>query len=499
MAIQAECADLRRTHVHLQQGTRPSKKLTNVKNVKRYLNVTTIARDGLIVVKRNEPFAPSRECIVVPQQVLDGLLTALHIQFGHPSGHQLKAVTKRYLFALDMDKAVDRITQTCHHCASLRPTSKVRVEQSSCPPPDAIGVSFATDIIKRSRQLVLVLRESVTSLTATTLLEDERHHTLRDALIRLCIQMRPPDGPPAVIRTDPAPGFKALSDDPLLKQHRITLEIGDAKNKNKNPVAERAVQEVECELLRDDQLGGPVSPLTLAVATANLNASIRSRGLSAREMWTQRDQFTNHQIPLQDQVIILRQHEQRLANHPHNEKSKAPAAKRRLAGDISVGDLVYLYSDRNKTRARDRYLVVAVSGSFCNIRKFVGYELHSTSYRVKTSECYRIPSEVMNCFQHVPKIDADSSDDETPPPQQTSPPQPPPTIPSAISTPAYQDVSCDDDFSSNNDPPTSQANPDQEGDCCASDGDSDAPHPTRKSTRIRRRPGRYDDFVTDFT
>ena len=37
--IQSECPDLRRTHAHLKQGTRPSKKITNIKNIKRYLNV----------------------------------------------------------------------------------------------------------------------------------------------------------------------------------------------------------------------------------------------------------------------------------------------------------------------------------------------------------------------------------------------------------------------------------------------------------------------------
>ena len=39
LALQAECPDLRRTRAHLTQGTRPSKKLTNIKDVKRYLNV----------------------------------------------------------------------------------------------------------------------------------------------------------------------------------------------------------------------------------------------------------------------------------------------------------------------------------------------------------------------------------------------------------------------------------------------------------------------------
>ena len=36
------------------------------------------------------------------------------------------------------------------------------------------------------------------------------------------------------------PGFKALVDGPILKEHRTTLEIGPMKNPNKNPVAERA-------------------------------------------------------------------------------------------------------------------------------------------------------------------------------------------------------------------------------------------------------------------
>ena len=61
-------------------------------------------------------------------------------------------------------------------------------------------------------------------------------------------------------------------------------------------MAEKAIQAFENELLRHDPLGGPVSLLTLAVATANLNARIRSRGLTSGEMWTQRDQFSKHQI-----------------------------------------------------------------------------------------------------------------------------------------------------------------------------------------------------------
>ena len=122
-------------------------------------------------------------------------------------------------------------------------------------------------------------------------MEDEQHSTLRDALIRLCVPVRPLDGPFAIISTVPAPGLKALTDDKILSQHRISLELGRAKNVNKYSVAEKTVQELEQELLRIDPLGGPVSHLSLAVATASLNTCIRSNGLSARGTWTQRDQF----------------------------------------------------------------------------------------------------------------------------------------------------------------------------------------------------------------
>ena len=346
MAVQSECPDLRRTHAHLVQGTRPSKQLTNIKDVKHYLQVASVADDGLLVVRRHEPLSPSREYIIVPRQALDGLLTALHIQLmiSPPSCHQLKMVVKRYLYALDLDKAVSHVSDGCHSCAAILSSPTARIDQSTSSPPDAIGRSFAADVIKRSRQLIFVLRKTVTSYTSSVSLEDDRHQTLRDAIVNLCLELRPMDGPSAVIRTDPAPGFKALVDDPLLKKHRITTELGQAKNPNKNPVAARAVQELDQELLRQEPLGGAVSPLTLAVATSALNSRIRSRGLSSREMWTQRDQFSNQQLPLADDYLIALQHEQRLSNHPHSERSKASLHNRRPTPLIDVGDLVYLHS-----------------------------------------------------------------------------------------------------------------------------------------------------------
>ena len=45
------------------------------------------------------------------------------------------------------------------------------------------------------------------------------------------------------------------------------------KKQNKNPVAEKAMQELELELLHLIPEGGPISEINLALSTANMNAS----------------------------------------------------------------------------------------------------------------------------------------------------------------------------------------------------------------------------------
>ena len=150
----------------------------------------------MLVVRRNDPLSPSRECIIVLRMVLNVSMTALHIQLEHPSGHQLKQVMRRYLFALDLDRAIET-PHSCHHCASLINTPTMTVPQYTSDPPEVVGISYAADTIKRERQLILVLRECVNSYTACCFVTDERRDTIRDTLINVCIGLRPLDDPPA--------------------------------------------------------------------------------------------------------------------------------------------------------------------------------------------------------------------------------------------------------------------------------------------------------------
>ena len=297
-----------------------SKKLTRIRDVMRYLHAVTVSKDGLLVVSQTDPLNSIRERIVVPRQVLHGLVVALHLKLDHPSSHQLGLAMRRYLFALDMDKAIKEATDTCHQCQSMKSHPTLVQEQSTSDPPPTVGCTFAADVIRRERQCIFVMRETVTSYTVTSIISDERHETLRDAIICSVSTMHPLDGPSTVVRTDPAPAFVSLATDDILRSSRISIEIGRTKNPNKNPVAEKAVAELETELKRQQQGSGPVTPVTLAIATARLNARIRSRGLSSREMWYQRDMFTNEQLPIQDMDLIQSQYENRKQNHPHSMK-----------------------------------------------------------------------------------------------------------------------------------------------------------------------------------
>lgn len=101
-----------------------------------------------------------------------------------------------------------------------------------------LDVVDAADVFRRDRQLIMVVRECVTSFTLSCLIDDKRKETLRDALTRFCVG------------TDPALGFAALAGDMGLTAHRLVVQVGNAKNVNKNPVVEKAIQEIQGEILR---------------------------------------------------------------------------------------------------------------------------------------------------------------------------------------------------------------------------------------------------------
>jgi len=249
--IQSNCPSLQKTKVHLQSGTRPSKKCTKVNDTKRYLRVASLARDGLLIVKAGgNPFSPGDDRILVPREIVPGLLTSIHIQTDHPTPHQLHQVFNRSFACLDTERYVKENCDNCYTCASLKFLPKHINKFSTSYPSDHMGQEYVCDVLKRASQCILVSRESVSSYTTATIITSEKAEGLLDGVIETILPLHPTDGPPSSIRVDPAPGFQNLCNIQPLRVYGIEFVLGRTKNPNKNPIADKAIQELEHELVR---------------------------------------------------------------------------------------------------------------------------------------------------------------------------------------------------------------------------------------------------------
>ena len=122
----------------------------------------------------------------------------------------------------------------------------------------------------------------------------------------------------------------------------------------------------------------------------------------------------------------MNQHKNRIQNHPSSAASKHSSRKILQINPLTVDDCVYLYVDRGKSHAGNRYLVVSIDGDWCFITKFVGNQLRASSYKIKTSDCYRVPNEKAGSVRCRCIENSDSNDEVEIP-----------TPPSPVDIPAY--------------------------------------------------------------
>ena len=409
-SAQHGCSALRRVFAHLTQGTRPSKKAKNTRDVKRYLSLCSIDNQGLIIVRISDPFVHHRDLIVVPDALLPGLLTALHLQFCHPTKHQLTKLFDRHFFAISSAKNIEEVVGACNQCNSLKRLRKELFQQSSSPSPTKPGEQFAADVIQRIRQLILVTRDVHTSFTTAEIIPDQTAASLRAALLETTSFIRLPS---CTIRIDNAPAFLTLRDDSVLSAQGIALDLGRVKNINKNPVAEKCNQELEQELLRVDSSGAPVSHATLKQALKILNTRIRNRGLSSQEMLFCRDQGSGTQLSFQDISLSREQEEIRGKNHLPSSRSKAQAGPIAQAASVSVGDLVFIKSEGDKNKSRDMYLIVDVNDDMASLQKLCGSKFLSRRYDVPMVDIFpAVSPPTLRSPKDVELVSSSSEDEE---------------------------------------------------------------------------------------
>ena len=390
LQFQQSCPDLTKAKEFIQAGITPSGKKKGIsKDTLRYLNcvsLSTSPSDGMLVVKRSVPFVKTSQRIVIPRDIAPGILTALHIELNHPTAYQMEQVFAKAFFMLDMHSAVAKIVSGCHICASLKKVPSNFQKQTTSTTIDKIGISFSTDVIKDNGQLILFIRESISSITAATIIPDEKATSLRDGIIITISGLRSSMSPPAIVRSDPASGFRQLVNDQSLCAMNLRIELGDAKNPNKNPVAESAVQEIRAELIRLQPHGGKVSQSTLSHAILNLNSRVRHNKLSAFEIFTQRDMISCDKLNLDDAELIKDKINHRSEGHLPSAKYKARGKTVEPFCDAQVGDIVYLYVDKSKSRGRDKYIVIEIDKDYAHVQKLTNNQIRARKYRVKLSE-----------------------------------------------------------------------------------------------------------------
>ena len=280
-STQHACPDLRRSYAHLTKGTRPPRNSPNLKDLRCYLNVASVNQQGLLIVTKPDPFTHMKNLVIVPRDILPGLITALHLYFKHPTAHQLGKVFNRYFYGLNSKDIVSIVTSACNHCNSLKRIPDEIFEQTSSPSPSSQGEQFSVDVVRRNKQMIVFACDILSSYTTSTFVPDEKANSLRSAILNTTGFLRKRN---CIVRVDNAPGFLPLKDDYQLKSCGISLDYGNPKNCNKNPVIDKGIQEFESEILRYEESNKTLTPDTLRIITDQLNQRIRNRGLSSKEI-----------------------------------------------------------------------------------------------------------------------------------------------------------------------------------------------------------------------
>ena len=369
----------------LSTSKTPSKQTGKIySDIRKIHKIAEVAADGLLIVKsKPTPFSSQiHELIVVPTTHVPAVLWQIHNNMNHPAKSQLKAQFERTFFAVGLQSEIDKIYNNCHFCATQKKIPLL-FEQNTATDVNTPGTHFHADVIKRSSQKILILRDHFSSFTTATIIKSETHQELRKGIIDLVIPIR--INSTTYIKTDNATGFSPLINgkDAELEKLNIKLTQSDPFNKNENAVVDRACNEIEKIICALEPDGRPISNCTLQHAVTLLNSKLRRGGkLSAMDIHFNRDMSTGDSLNLNYKEIKKDQHETR---QYHNNKNNQKIPKT-TAEQPNPGDIVTVKIKDKKHTARDSYLVTENMGKKSVIHKII--HQHSTDKANLRSKSY---------------------------------------------------------------------------------------------------------------
>ena len=321
-------------------------------DVRQYCRDATIAKDGLLVVKSKPDVLSGnvvRERIVIPKPLIPALLYHIHNHdANHPVRSQQKSFFQRQFYAITLDKHLDLLYKNCYKCSVVIKLPKEIILNETKTDVNSPQTHFHADVIKRSSQNILTIRDRFSSYQEAMFVDSEKATDLKNGLIAITSSIRRPAE--IYISVDNSPGFKTLlsNNDDELKSLKIKIMKTEELNKNANSVIDKGCQELEEEIKRLEPEGKKINLSTLKLAILNLNSKLRRRGnISAFEIHSSRDQNTGHNLNLDDETLRTNQ----------LVKRKDQRTIDKVAVPVEVGDTVRLKNNHDKHKAGEIFLV----------------------------------------------------------------------------------------------------------------------------------------------
>lgn len=396
--IQEADPTLSKLKLHIGGGTIPVRRIRGSSDLKRLYTLfqqgkVTLSKNGVVVYTLIDNVGNIKNLIVVPSPILKGLVTALHLKCKCPSRRELENIMARYWYSPLMAKTIQDVWEKCDTCQSLKSAPREIFEQSTTK-SKFVGAQWAADVIKSDKQLIFVSREKLSNFTVTRFIDNEGKASIREAIVLSTAELIPAGG--LQVQVDNASALQALVGDAELTRYKIAINLARKKNKNGNPVAEKAVQEFKQEKLKFKPGGGALNELERTLITASLNRRIRSSKISAREIITTRDQNTGAKLVVDDDDLANEQVARREANHPASAKSKVPGGTPATPIEVWPGALVTIKKEKDKNKGREKYLVIELDSTnpqMCKVKK-MARQLRQENYLVKTTEIELCPNQV---------------------------------------------------------------------------------------------------------
>ena len=396
--LQSRDNDLRRVKELLLAGQRPSEK-RDKKTVKVFFRSdvnTSIDKDGcIVVIKRSRKSLVTRTLLVIPNPISMGLLYSLHINLDHPTKDQLHQAVDTRFYVQELANKCQAVVDSCTLCNSTNTIPMEVHNYKANTVPDHPGKSFTVDVLRDCSKFVLVATDNFSGFISTAFITSETSEELRNGIIKTITPFMASSL--NRIRVDRAPGFAKLSTQTkLLADIGIDVELGDAKNKNALAIVDQKIKELRSAIKKISPSSKILNQLSLAKATTSVNECIRHHKLSAKEIQFSRDLASSKNLNLVDEDIAEKIANHRTANNPASARAKSVKKTPAQSAEASVGQLVFIKHEGDKSSRRDLYLVIETDPedknvTLCKVRdalskKPASIVPHDPRYRYRVSQ-----------------------------------------------------------------------------------------------------------------